>query len=477
MTETSTKPATSKPICRFAPSPTGYLHIGGARTARFNWLFARHHGGTMRLRIEDTDRERSIPAAIDAILDGIRWLGLDWDGVVVFQFARMKRHAEVVDGLLAKGRAYRCWATPAELEEMRAAARAKGLPPRYDGRWRDRDPKEAPQGVRPAIRLRAPQLGETVIRDLVQGDVVIRNDQLDDMILLRGDGTPTYMLSVVVDDQDMDVTHVIRGDDHLNNAARQMQLIQALDWPVPAYAHIPLIHGPDGAKLSKRHGAMAVHDYRDMGYLPEAMRNYLLRLGWAHGDSEIVSTDEAIRLFDLDGIGRAPARLDFKKLDHVNGHYIRAADDPRLVELTVAQLAREPGITVDAAGRARLLAGMPGLKARARTIVELAESSVFYLHARPIPIGEPARKLLTPEARARLAALRPALESAAEWTAPALEALVRASAAAAGVKLGELAQPLRAGLTGDVSSPPIFEVMAVLGRDETLGRLADALGG
>jgi glutamyl-tRNA synthetase len=314
-----------------------------------------------------------------------------------------------------------------------------------------------------------------VIRDLVQGDVVIRNDQLDDMILLRGDGTPTYMLSVVVDDHDMDVTHVIRGDDHLNNAARQMQLIQALDWPVPAYAHLPLIHGPDGAKLSKRHGAMAAADYRDMGYLPEAMRNYLLRLGWAHGDSEIVTTEEAIRLFDLDGIGRAPARLDFKKLDHVNGHYIRAADDERLLELTVAQLGREPGIAVDEAGRARLRAGMPGLKARARTIVELAEASVFYLHARPIPLGEKARALLSEAARTRLRALLPALAEAQPWSAVALETLVRDAAASGGAKLGELAQPLRAALTGDVASPPIFEVMAVLGRDETLGRIADAL--
>jgi glutamyl-tRNA synthetase len=463
-----------KPVCRFAPSPTGYLHIGGARTALFNWLFARHHGGTMRLRIEDTDRQRSVPAAIDAILDGMRWLGLDWDGETVFQFARMQRHAEVVADLLAKGRAYRCWCTPAELEEMRATARAKGLPPRYDGRWRDRDPREGPAGVNPAIRLKAPQKGETVIRDLVQGDVVIRNDQLDDMILLRGDGTPVYMLSVVVDDHDMDVTHVIRGDDHLNNAARQMQLIQALDWPVPAYAHIPLIHGPDGSKLSKRHGAMAVGDYRDMGYLPEAMRNYLLRLGWAHGDAEILPTEEAIKLFDLPGVGRSPARFDFKKLDHINGHYLRAADDARLVTLAVAQLAREPGIAVDEAGRARLLAGMPGLKARARTLVELAEGALFYLHKRPIPIAEAAAKLLSPEARTRIAALRPALEAAGEWSAPALEALVRDAAAKTGAKLGELAQPLRAALAGMPASPPIFEVMAVLGREETLGRLADA---
>ena len=463
------------PVCRFAPSPTGFLHIGGARTALFNWLFAKHHGGTFRLRIEDTDRQRSTPEAVAAILNGLRWLGLDWDDDVVHQFSRAARHAEIAHELLAQGKAYRCYCTAEELEEMRATARAEGRPPRYDGRWRDRDPKDAPPGVAPSIRIKAPQTGETVIRDLVQGDVVIRNDQLDDMILLRGDGTPVYMLSVVVDDYDMGVTHVIRGDDHLNNAARQMMVIQAMGWPVPVYAHIPLIHGPDGAKLSKRHGALAVEAYRDMGYLPEAMRNYLLRLGWSHGDEEVISTEQAIAWFDLDAVGRSAARFDFAKLGNVNGHYIRARDDDSLSRLVVDQLEREPGRPLNDAARARIRAGMPGLKQRARTIVELAESAEFYTHARPIPIAETGRKLLSDAGRARLAAYSDRIATLPEWTAAALEAEARQAAEVAGAKLGDIAQPVRAALTGTNVSPPIFEVMQVLGRDEALGRIADAL--
>jgi len=465
----------SVPVCRFAPSPTGFLHIGGARTALFNWLFARHHGGTFRLRIEDTDRQRSTPEAVDAILDGLRWLGLDWDDEVVHQFARAQRHAQIAHELLREGKAYRCYCTPAELDEMRARARAEGRPPRYDGRWRERDPRDAPAGVMPSIRIKAPTSGETVIRDRVQGDVVIRNDQLDDMILLRGDGTPVYMLSVVVDDFDMGVTHVIRGDDHLNNAARQMMVIEAMGWPVPVYAHIPLIHGPDGTKLSKRHGALAVEAYRDMGYLPEAMRNYLLRLGWAHGDAEIVSTKQAIEWFDLDAVGRSAARFDFAKLGSINGHYIRERDDESLTALALAQLAREPGRPVSDAARARLRAGMPGLKQRAKTIVELAESAEFYCHARPIPIAESGRKLLDAAARTRLVALCERLSALPAWTAQAIEAETRAAAEAGSIKLGDIAQPLRAALTGTNVSPPIFEVMQVLGREETLGRIVDAL--
>jgi glutamyl-tRNA synthetase len=465
----------SVPVCRFAPSPTGFLHIGGARTALFNWLFARHHGGRFRLRIEDTDRQRSTPEAVDAILNGLRWLELDWDDEVVHQFARASRHAEIAHELLRQGKAYRCYCTPEELEEMRARARAEGRPPRYDGRWRDRDPADAPAGVRPAIRIKAPTEGETVIRDLVQGDVVIRNDQLDDMILLRGDGTPVYMLSVVVDDFDMGVTHVIRGDDHLNNAARQMMVIQAMGWPVPTYAHIPLIHGPDGAKLSKRHGALAVEAYRDMGYLPEAMRNYLLRLGWAHGDAEIIPTAQAIEWFDLDAVGRSAARFDFAKLGSINGHYIRERDDDSLAALAIAQLEREPGRPVDVAARARIRAGMAGLKQRAKTIVELAESAEFYCHARPIPIAESGRKLLTDAARSRLLGLRERLEALPDWDARAIEGEARAATEAAGIKLGDVAQPLRAALTGTNVSPPIFEVMQVLGREESLGRIVDAL--
>ncbi|MBI3708077.1 MAG: glutamate--tRNA ligase [Proteobacteria bacterium] len=463
-------------VCRFAPSPTGFLHIGGARTALFNWLFARHHGGQFRLRIEDTDRARSTPEATQAILDGLSWLGLQWDGEVVHQFARAPRHAEAARSLLGQGKAYHCYCSPAELEEMRAKAKAEGRSMRYDGRWRDRDPRDAPQGVPPVIRLKAPQTGQTVIRDRVQGDVVIANEQLDDMVLLRADGTPTYMLSVVVDDYDMGVTHVIRGDDHLNNAARQMQLIQALGWPVPEYAHIPLIHGPDGAKLSKRHGALGVEAYCEMGYLPEALRNYLLRLGWAHGDAEIIATEQAIAWFDLDAVGRSPSRFDFVKLANLNGHYLRETDDGRLVDMIVPRLEQSIGISVDVQGRERLRRGLPGLKSRAKTLVELAAGATFYVHPRPLPLNEAAAKLLDPAARARLAGLLPALAGAAEWRAAALEAVVRQAAETARVKLGDFAQPLRAALTGAAASPPIFEVLEVLGRDETLGRLRDAQG-
>jgi len=463
-------------VCRFAPSPTGFLHIGGARTALFNWLFARHHGGQFRLRIEDTDRARSTPEATAAILDGLKWLELDWDGEVVYQFPRAARHAEIARQLLAAGKAYHCYATPQELEEMRAKAKAEGRSMRYDGRWRDRDPKDAPPGVKPVIRLKARQTGETVIKDVVQGDVVISNDQLDDMVLLRGDGTPVYMLSVVVDDHDMGVTHVIRGDDHLNNAARQMQLIEALGWPVPVYAHIPLIHGPDGAKLSKRHGALGVDAYRDMGYLPEAMRNYLLRLGWSHGDDEIISTRQSIEWFDLDAVGRSAARFDFVKLANLNGHYIRETDDERLTALVVPRLEHSLGLKIDEARRARLKAGMGGLKPRAKTLVELAEAGAFYVRPRPLVLSDAAKKLLGPEALQRLAALRPVLAGITDWSAPTLEAAVREAATQAGAKLGDLAQPLRAALCGHTASPPIFEVMAVLGREETQGRLADAVG-
>jgi glutamyl-tRNA synthetase len=462
-------------VCRFAPSPTGYLHIGGARTALFNWLYAKHVGGKFLLRIEDTDRARSTPEATAAILNGLKWLGLDWDGDVVFQFARMDRHAAVARELMAKGGAYLCYASPQELEEMRSAQKAAGKPIRYDGRWRDRDPKEAPDGVKPVIRLKARQDGETVIRDRVQGDVVVRNEQLDDMILLRADGTPTYMLSVVVDDYDMGVTHVVRGDDHLNNAARQMQLIERLGWPVPVYAHIPLIHGPDGAKLSKRHGALAVEAYRDMGYLPEAMRNYLLRLGWGHGDAEIVDTAQAIEWFDLDGIGRSPARFDFKKLDSVNGHYMREASDAHLLACAAPLIEAAAAAKIDDLARTRLLAGMAGLKARAKTLLELAKAATFYVQARPLALDAAAQKLLAGEGFAHLRAGRAVLAAAEDWTAAALEASFRTASETSGVKLGTLAQPLRAALSGQGTSPPIFEVMGILGRVETLARIDDAL--
>ncbi len=463
-------------IVRFAPSPTGYLHIGGARTALFNWLFARHHGGRYLLRIEDTDRQRSTEAAVDAILDGLDWLGLAADAPPVMQFERAPLHAEAARRLLAEGRAYRCWATPAELDEMRAEQRAKGLPIRYDGRWRDRDPAEAPAGVEPVIRLKMPRDGETVIDDLVQGEVRVGNEQLDDMVLLRADGTPTYMLSVVVDDIDMGITHVIRGDDHLTNAFRQTQLYLALAAATPRFAHIPLIHGPDGAKLSKRHGALAVTEYRQMGMLPEAMRNYLLRLGWGHGDEEILSTEEAVSLFDLAGVGRSPARFDMTKLLSVNAHWLRQRGDADLVELVLPFLA-ESGHRVDDAGRARLLTGMEGLKARARSLVELAATAAFYVRARPMPLDAKAAAVLDGDARGRLGGLAEPLVRLADWNEAAIESACRTQAEAMGVGFGKLAQPLRCALTGSTVSPGLFEVMRVLGRDEVLARIDDAAQG
>ncbi len=463
-------------VVRFAPSPTGFLHIGGARTALFNWLFAKHHGGVFRLRIEDTDRARSTQAAIDAIIDGLQWLGLSWDGEIVLQSERAARHAEMARQLLASGRAYYCYCTAAELEAMRERARAEGRPVRYDGTWRDRDPAEAPAGVPPVIRLKAPQSGETVIEDHVQGKVTVANEQLDDLILLRGDGTPTYNLSVVVDDHDMGITHVIRGDDHLTNAFRQSQISRALDWTVPDFAHVPLIHGPDGAKLSKRHGALGVDAYRDMGYLPEALRNYLLRLGWGHGDAEIISTREAIDWFDIDAVGRAPARFDFVKLGNLNGHYLREADDARLVGLIVPLLEQSLGIVVDTVQAAILQAAMPGLKPRAKTVAELADNAKFLLRPRPIPVDDKAKALLTEAARNLLSAAAARLEEA-DWAVPALEEAVRQLAEERQIKLGAVAQPLRAALSGSTVSPGIFEVMAVLGREETLGRITDAATG
>ncbi|WP_425066021.1 glutamate--tRNA ligase [Reyranella sp.] len=462
-------------VTRFAPSPTGYLHIGGARTALFNWLFAKHHGGKYLLRIEDTDRARSTEPAIAAILDGLSWLGLPWDGEVTYQFSRAARHAEVAHEMLAKGHAYHCYASPQELDEMRAAQKAAGKPMRYDGRWRDRDPKDAPADVKPVVRLKAPQSGQTVIKDAVQGEVTVENAQLDDMILLRADGTPTYMLAVVVDDHDMGVTHVIRGDDHLNNAFRQLQIIRAMGWPEPVYAHIPLIHGPDGAKLSKRHGALGVDAYRDMGFLPAALRNYLLRLGWGHGDDEIISTAQAIEWFDLAGVGRSASRFDMAKLTNLNAHYLRETPDAELLPLVLPRIEEKLG-TVDAAGRERIVRGLSGVKQRARTLIELADSLAFYARAGAPPIADDkARALLTSDARAVMAKLAPALESqASDWSEKALEEAVREFAEANGLKLGQVAQPLRVALTGSTASPGIFEVLAVLGPAESKVRLLAA---
>jgi len=459
----------TKPVLRFAPSPTGMLHIGGARTALFNWLYARHTGGTFLLRIEDTDRERSTPEAVAAILNGMTWMGLTWDGDVIYQFARAARHRAVAEQLLAEGKAYRCYATPEELTQMREEQKAKGLPMRYDGRWRGRSPGPAEDGKPFVVRIKGRQDGETIVRDVVMGDVRFENSQLDDMVLLRSDGTPTYMLAVVVDDHDMGVTHVIRGADHLNNAARQLQIIEAMSWPVPVYGHLPLINGPDGAKLSKRHGALAVEAYRDMGYLPETMRNYLLRLGWSHGDDEIITTDQAIAWFNFEAIGKSAARMDYKKLDNLNGHYIRSMDDAVLAGEVVAHLLRENRI-LEPKAEARLLAAMASLKERAKTLVELIAGAEFLFTDGPRTLDEAAAKLLPPEARAGLGRVLPALE-ATDWTGPALEAAARAFAEANGLKLGQVAQPLRAALTGKASSPPLFEMLALLGREESLTRL------
>jgi glutamyl-tRNA synthetase len=468
-------------VTRFAPSPTGFLHIGGARTALFNWLYAQHNGGRMLLRIEDTDRERSTQAAIAAILDGLKWLGLVWDGDAVFQFARAARHAEAALSLVAAGNAYPCYASKEELDEMRETAKREGRPMRYDGRWRDRDPKEAPPGVKPVIRLKAPSEGETVVEDMVQGPVTWQNKDLDDLVLLRSDGTPTYMLAVVVDDHDMGVTHVIRGDDHLTNAARQTQIYRAFGWEVPNMAHIPLIHGPDGAKLSKRHGALGVDAYRSLGYLPAALRNYLVRLGWSHGDQEVFSTQEMIDAFDLQAVGRSPARFDFAKLENLNGLYIRETPDRELVKavediLPEVGSARGAPSALDDNARSRLVAAMPGLKERAKTLVELIDGAYYLYAARPLALDDKARALLTPAAIETLAKIGTELESVRQdWAAAHLEAAVRGFAEREGMKLGQVAQPLRAALTGRATSPGLFDVMVVLGRDECLARIKDAL--
>jgi glutamyl-tRNA synthetase len=465
-------------VTRFAPSPTGFLHIGGGRTALFNWLYARGRGGKFLLRIEDTDRARSTDEAIAAIFDGLKWLGLDWDGEPVMQFSRAARHREVAEQMLAAGKAYYCYASAEELTEMREKARAEGRTRLYDGRWRDRDPSEVRPNVKPVIRLKAPLTGETAIDDQVQGRVTWQNENLDDLVLLRSDGTPTYMLAVVVDDHDMGVTHIIRGDDHLTNGARQKQIYEALGWQVPVMSHIPLIHGPDGAKLSKRHGALGIEAYRAMGYLPVAMRNYLVRLGWAHGDQEIFSTQELIKAFDLPAIGRAPARLDLAKLDSLNGHYIRQTADADLVAEIERVLPYVPSgadlaAKLSPALREKLIAAMPGLKERAKTLVELIESARYLYADRPLALDDKAAVLMTADARSLLGNLSRDLASLEPWSAEGAEAAVRAYAERSGVKLGAVAQPLRAALTGRTTSPGIFDVLAVLGKAETLARLGD----
>lgn len=466
-------------VTRFAPSPTGFLHIGGARTALFNWLYARHHGGTYLLRIEDTDRARSTDAAIDAIFDGLNWLGLGGDEEPVMQFARSDRHAEVAHQLLAAGHAYRCYLTQEELAERRAKAQEERRPFRLDSEWRDATPDTWPADRSYVIRVKSPRDGETVIDDAVQGTITVQNVEIDDFIILRSDGTPTYMLAVVVDDHDMGVTHVIRGDDHINNAFRQLVVIRAMNaieggWPDPVYGHIPLIHGADGAKLSKRHGALGVDAYRDdMGLLPEAVFNYLLRLGWGHGDEEIISRDQAVEWFDIADVNKGASRFDLKKLLNLNGHYIREADDGRLASLVAPRLAA----LVPAVDEAKLAEAMPVLKVRAADVNELAKGAVFLFAQRPLPLDEKAANLLTDDARAILAKVVARLADAPEWTPDALEATVKPMAEELGVGLGKIAQPLRAALTGQTTSPGIFDVLALLGKEEALARLQDHAAG
>jgi len=460
-------------VTRFAPSPTGFLHVGGARTALFNWLYARHTNGKFLLRIENTDRARSTDEAVQAIFDGLDWLGLAHDGEVVFQAKGAERHGELARQMLDTGQAYRCWCTPDELTEMREQARAEGRRMFYDRRWRDRDPAEAPAGIAPVVRFRAPTEGETIVEDLVQGAVRVANAQLDDMILLRSDGTPTYMLSVVADDHDMGVTHAIRGDDHLTNAARQTQLFLAFGWQPPQYAHIPLIHGADGAKLSKRHGALAVAAYAEMGVLAEAMCNYLLRLGWSHGDDEIISREQAIEWFELASIGRSPARFDMERLNSLNGHYIRQVDDSRLVSLLEPHIADLLDTALNPAHFERLESLIPSLKTRANNLLEIAENAQFLFLQRPLSFDKKATKIITPASRIMVAELLTELEALEDWGTETLELAVREFIDSHSLKMGDIAQPLRASLTGKSVSPGIFDVMISLGREESLGRLSD----
>ncbi|GBQ06048.1 glutamate--tRNA ligase [Saccharibacter floricola] len=460
---------------RFAPSPTGLLHIGNARAALFNYLYARHHGGEFLLRIEDTDRERSTQQAVDVLFDGLKWMGLDWDGEPVFQSTRQGRHAEVVQQLLQKGQAYRCYCTAEELTAMREKARAEKRPPRYDGTWRDRDPSEAPEGAPFTVRLKAPKDGETIIHDHVQGDVRVANSEMDDLIILRSDGTPTYLLAVVVDDHDMEISHVMRGDDHLTNTFRQAMIYRAMGWDLPEFAHLPLIHGPDGAKLSKRHGAQSVVDFREEGFLPEALNNYLLRLGWGHGDEEVLSREEQIKLFDFDGIGRSPSRMDYVKLNHLNGIWLRRADDARLTDLVLERLAQRDDLELNDAVRARVAALMPGLKERAKNMVELANNAAFAGLRLPLTFTPKAQKLLGEDGQAVLKGMEERLGALESFTPEAIDSTLRAYAQEHELKLGAVAQPLRAAMTGTTTSPGIDLTLAALGKDEVLARIRSAL--
>ncbi len=465
-----------KVVTRFAPSPTGFLHIGGARTALFNWLFSRHHGGDFRLRVEDTDRKRSTDEAVDAIFDGLNWLGLKADGEIIYQYANRARHSEIAHKLLEEDKAYHCYCSKEELVQMREKAKAEGRPIGYDGRWRDRDPADAPKGIEPVIRFKAPNDGETVIKDLVQGDVIVQNEHLDDMILLRADGTPTYMLSVVVDDNDMGVTHIIRGDDHLTNAARQAQLILAVGWELPIYAHIPLIHGADGAKLSKRHGALGVDAYRDMGYLPDALKNYLLRLGWSHGDEEVISLSQAIEWFDLDGVGKSPSRFDFTKLEHLNGIYMReTADDQTLCDGCLPFLQDKLERKISDSEKTILLSALGELKSRAKNLIDLADSAIFLFAQRPLNLAPKAMKALNGDAKVVLKKIIAKLDNVSDWNKDILQKTVENFVQNEEIGFGKVAQPLRASLTGSNVSPGISEVLEWLGKEESLERIRDQI--
>ncbi|WP_019220367.1 glutamate--tRNA ligase [Bartonella senegalensis] len=467
-------------ITRFAPSPTGFLHIGGARTALFNWLYAKHTGGKMLLRIEDTDRERSTEAAVKAIIDGLHWMGLSYDGNPISQFERAERHRQIAEQLVKDGKAYYCYASPEELAEMRENARAEGRPPRYDGRWRERDISKAPKDIKPVIRIKAPQDGETIVHDRVQGDVCFPNKDLDDFIILRSDGTPTYMHAVVVDDHDMGVTHIIRGDDHLTNAARQTIIFNAMGWDIPVMAHIPLIHGENGAKLSKRHGALGVDAYRTMGYLPAALRNYLVRLGWSHGDDELMSIEDMISWFDIDDINRGAARFDLKKLDAINGHYIRTSNDQDLFDAALSILEEIKGglqimERLDEKHRDQFLKAIPNLKERSKTLCELIDNASFIFTKRPLQLDEKAQMLLDKNGLTILKAVYLALKTCPSWDVKSLDETLRSYAQTQGLKFGSIAQPLRAALTGRPTSPGVFDVLVLLGRDESLNRINDQL--
>ncbi|VEJ45072.1 glutamate--tRNA ligase [Bartonella vinsonii] len=467
-------------ITRFAPSPTGFLHIGGARTALFNWLYAKHTGGKMFLRIEDTDRERSTEAAVKAIIDGLQWMGLDYDGVPISQFERAERHRQVAEQLVKDGKAYYCYASPEELAEMRENARAKGRPPRYDGRWRDRDISQAPKDIKPVIRIKAPQDGETIVHDRVQGDVRFPNKDLDDFIILRSDGSPTYMHAVVVDDHDMGVTHIIRGDDHLTNAARQTIIFNAMEWNIPVMAHIPLIHGENGAKLSKRHGALGVDAYRTMGYLPAALRNYLVRLGWSHGDDELMSLEDMISWFDIDDINKGAARFDLKKLDAINGYYMRTSNDQGLFDAALNILPEiEGGLQImkrlDEKARTQFLTAIPNLKERSKTLCELIDNASFIFAQRPLELDEKAQMLLDKNGQTILKGLYLTLKACPSWESKTLDEALRSYAQTQDLKFGSIAQPLRAVLTGRTISPGVFDVLLLLGRDESLNRINDQL--